>query len=176
MATIYSLQRQDRVFIVPETTYGTLVEYAGTHEVKVLPGGTIEYSQERVPNEDNDLSRDVTSLIDMRKTGTFSFSTYVKPNATGNTEPDIFDLLKIFFTTVTNNATDTAWFHKLIGYPVCFTRGRIRFKNPDGPDLGARQGQAIFYLGNNIDLFAKVFNTFGVVMVMYDNTEPGRIS
>ena len=53
---------------------------------------------------------------------------------------------------LTNNSTDTAWFHKLLSIaPVCFTRGRIRFWGADGDTLATRQGQAIFYLGANAD-------------------------
>jgi ParB family chromosome partitioning protein len=71
---------------------------------------------------------------------------------------------------LTNNSTDTGWFHKLIEYPVCFTRGRIRFVNGE-ETLATRQGQAIFYLGDNPDLFAKVFSGFGVVLRKYDNKQ-----
>jgi phage N-6-adenine-methyltransferase len=60
-----------------------------------------------------------------------------------------------------NNATDTDWFQRLLDYPVCFPDGRVKFWTTDGPNLGARQGQAIFYLGNQIELFAKIFNKFG---------------
>lgn len=69
---------------------------------------------------------------------------------------------------LTNNSTDTGWFHKLINYPVCFTRGRIRFYSGDD-SLATRQGQAIFYLGDNLNLFSKVFSAFGAIMVRYDN-------
>lgn len=69
---------------------------------------------------------------------------------------------------LTNNSTDTGWFHKLIRYPVCFTRGRIKFYSGD-ENLATRQGQAIFYLGDNPDLFAKVFSAFGVVLKQYDD-------
>jgi phage N-6-adenine-methyltransferase len=68
-----------------------------------------------------------------------------------------------------NNATDTGWFHRLINYPVCFTKGRVRFWAEDSSNLATRQGQAIFYLGSDMALFAKIFNKFGVVLVKYDN-------
>jgi phage N-6-adenine-methyltransferase len=68
-----------------------------------------------------------------------------------------------------NNATDTGWFHRLFDYPVCFTRRRVQFWTSEGPNLGARQGQAIFYLGGNPDLFAQVFSAFGVVLRKYDD-------
>lgn len=68
---------------------------------------------------------------------------------------------------LTNNSTDTAWFHKLLAYPVCLTRGRIRFWSGE-ETLATRQGQALFYLGHNKDSFAKVFSQFGEVMGRYD--------
>ena len=69
---------------------------------------------------------------------------------------------------LTNNSTDTAWCHRLLQYPVCFTRGRIQFWNGK-ETLATRQGQAFFYLGKNTDSFAKEFGKFGVVMQRYDN-------
>ena len=69
---------------------------------------------------------------------------------------------------LTNNSTDTAWFHRLLRFPVCFTRGRIKFINGDDT-LATRQGQAIFYLGDKMDLFARVFTVFGEVMRRYDD-------
>lgn len=69
---------------------------------------------------------------------------------------------------LTNNSTDTGWFHKLIGYPVCFTKGRIKFYS-GAESLATRQGQAIFYLGDDTELFARIFSAFGAVLVRYDN-------
>jgi phage N-6-adenine-methyltransferase len=70
-----------------------------------------------------------------------------------------------------NNATDTIWFHAMLGkYPVCFTRGRVQFTGPDGDSAaGPRQGQAFFYLGKDTKRFASVFSRFGIVLVGYDN-------
>ena len=66
---------------------------------------------------------------------------------------------------LTNNSTDTGWFHLLINSaPVCLTRGRIRFWGPDGGLLATRQGQAIFYLGQRIDSFTDEFTRFGAVV------------
>jgi phage N-6-adenine-methyltransferase len=69
---------------------------------------------------------------------------------------------------LTNNSTDTGWFHKLVDYPFCLTKGRIKFWNGD-QTLATRQGQAIFYLGGDSDLFSKIFSVFGVVVRKYDN-------
>lgn len=62
-----------------------------------------------------------------------------------------------------NNATDAGWFHDLLEkYPVCFTRGRVKYWGPHASQ--ARQGQAIFYLGKNTQSFKKEFSKFGLVM------------
>ncbi len=63
-----------------------------------------------------------------------------------------------------NNATDAIWFHKLLGYPVCFPVGRVKFTKPGGEAGGPRQGQAFFYLGEDVEKFSKVFSAFGVVL------------
>lgn len=75
---------------------------------------------------------------------------------------------------LTNNSTDTGWFHKLAQYPFCLTRGRIQFWNGEDK-LATRQGQAIFHLGDDIDKFVTEFSRFGLVVGRYDNPEPGRI-
>jgi ParB family chromosome partitioning protein len=64
-----------------------------------------------------------------------------------------------------NNATDTQWFQELLSrYPVCFTRGRVKFWGPDKEGLGARQGQAVIYLGDNSNEFTATFSAFGTVV------------
>lgn len=75
---------------------------------------------------------------------------------------------------LTNNSTDTGWFHKLAQYPFCLTRGRIQFWNGE-ERLATRQGQAIFYLGNDPGKFAAEFSRFGLVVSRYDHKQPGRI-
>lgn len=67
---------------------------------------------------------------------------------------------------LTNNSSDTGWFHDLLSrYPACFTRGRIQFWRPDSDAFGARQGQTLFYLGNDFDAFRFVFSEIGQVVV-----------
>ncbi len=65
-----------------------------------------------------------------------------------------------------NNATDTDWFQALLRrYPVCFIDGRVKFYRLDiQKEPSARQGQAFFYAGPNVDRFQEVFGQFGVVM------------
>lgn len=73
---------------------------------------------------------------------------------------------------LTNNSTDTAWFHRLLEQSdlVCLTRGRVKFWGPDGSAAtGARQGQAIFYLGDNPDGFRQHFGKFGAIVKTYDD-------
>ena len=66
---------------------------------------------------------------------------------------------------LTNNSTDTGWFHKLMAAgPFCLTRGRIHFWGESGEVLATRQGQAIFYLGPNADRFTSLFGNFGTIV------------
>lgn len=67
-----------------------------------------------------------------------------------------------------NNCTDTAWFHEAANTSnaICFTRGRIQFREPDG-DIGKApaQGQAFLYFGFNVKKFIDVFQSVGFVVV-----------
>jgi ParB family chromosome partitioning protein len=65
-----------------------------------------------------------------------------------------------------NNATETAWFHTLVGASaaICFPRSRIRFLDPEGNPNGAPlQGQAIFYVGEDVEAFRAGFESFGFI-------------
>lgn len=67
-----------------------------------------------------------------------------------------------------NNATETAWFQRMVASAaaVCFPKGRVRFLNPEGQPVGAPlQGQAVIYLGKNVEKFTKVFESFGPVLM-----------
>jgi phage N-6-adenine-methyltransferase len=64
-----------------------------------------------------------------------------------------------------NNCTDAGWFHSLMErFPMCFTRGRVKFWRPDKTTFATRQGQVFFYLGNDVEGFAQIFSRFGVVV------------
>jgi hypothetical protein len=66
---------------------------------------------------------------------------------------------------LTNNATDTGWWHLLAKhYPVCFFGSRLRFWRPDRGSPGARQGQTLFYLGADVARFRATFGAFGLVL------------
>lgn len=66
---------------------------------------------------------------------------------------------------LTHNYTDTEWFHaaEAACNLICFTRGRIRFVDPDGNECSPTQGQAFFYFGPNDEQFRSVFSAFGFV-------------
>jgi phage N-6-adenine-methyltransferase len=67
-----------------------------------------------------------------------------------------------------NNATDTAWFHEIasVASAICFLRGRVKFLDKTGkPANTPVQGQAVLYLGPNVEAFRSRFSSFGFVVV-----------
>lgn len=67
-----------------------------------------------------------------------------------------------------NNATDTAWFRSMAeaSSATCFTKGRVRFIDPDGRPSGAPlQGQAVLYFGGKAKAFAEAFKGLGYTFV-----------
>lgn len=68
-----------------------------------------------------------------------------------------------------NNATETRWFQRLLArFPVCFFSQRLAFWRHDHEDVGARQGQALFYLGPDVEKFVEVFGEHGIVVKRLD--------
>ena len=67
---------------------------------------------------------------------------------------------------LTHNYSDAAWFQDAgsVANAVCFTRGRIRFYQPDGAIAQPTQGQTFFYFGDNVRLFTERFAEIGLVM------------
>ena len=65
-----------------------------------------------------------------------------------------------------NNATETNWFQGLLACAsaVCFVRQRVRFLDPEGNPGAPLQGQAVLYLGADVDGFVGEFARFGTVM------------
>lgn len=63
-----------------------------------------------------------------------------------------------------NAVTETRWFQRLYDFPICFVKGRIRFKSPTGIETGPTVGSAFVYFGCNVQLFISVFARFGVVI------------
>jgi len=70
---------------------------------------------------------------------------------------------------LTNNSTDTQWFHSLSKFPFCLTKGRLSFWNSKGETLAARQGQVLFYLGNNTNKFIENFKQYGAIVRRIDD-------
>lgn len=68
---------------------------------------------------------------------------------------------------LTNNSTDTAWWHEAANESgaICFTRGRIPFYKPDGGPSAPLQGQTFFYFGDDVETFARHFQEIGFVVV-----------
>lgn len=66
-----------------------------------------------------------------------------------------------------NNATETQWFQRMLSVAsaVCFPKTRIKFFDPQGKKGGAPlQGQAIVYMGDNVELFVAAFKSEGAVL------------
>jgi hypothetical protein len=67
---------------------------------------------------------------------------------------------------LTNNFSDTAWFHKaaLAAAALCFTKGRVPFETPEGERGQPTQGQTFFYFGPRLDCFRAAFADQGLIM------------
>jgi len=66
---------------------------------------------------------------------------------------------------LTNNNTDTQWFHDAgrVSGIICFTRGRINFYKKDGSVSQPTNGQAFFYFGDEPEKFKASFRQYGWV-------------
>ena len=67
-----------------------------------------------------------------------------------------------------NNATDTVWFHQIasVASAVCFLRGRVKFLDKTGkPANTPVHGQAVVYIGANVEAFRAKFSRMGFVVV-----------
>jgi DNA N-6-adenine-methyltransferase (Dam) len=77
---------------------------------------------------------------------------------------------------LTNNATDTEWFHIVMNActGLCLTRGRISFLEASDGELTEKpsptHGQAFFYFGPHLERFANTFGEFGTIVCRYQQT------
>lgn len=62
-----------------------------------------------------------------------------------------------------NANPERKWFSQLWDFPICFTNHRIQFYTPDGVGAQPVDGNALVYLGPNIERFVEVFSRFGEV-------------
>ena len=62
-----------------------------------------------------------------------------------------------------NNATETGWFQEMLlrAAAICFPKGRLPFWSPAQGVGAPLQGQALVYLGQDIEAFAEAFRGFG---------------
>lgn len=65
-----------------------------------------------------------------------------------------------------NNGTETQWFQRMLSASsaVCFPKSRIRFVGPDGVHGAPLQGQAVLYMGENVEAFISAFSQKGAVL------------
>lgn len=71
---------------------------------------------------------------------------------------------------LTHNYTDTSWFQQLaaIADAICFTRGRVKFYEPNGEIAAPTQGQAFLYFGDQVERFAIAFREVGFVVLPFN--------
>ena len=69
--------------------------------------------------------------------------------------------------TLTNNGTDTRWFHELadISSAICLHKKRIGFLKNGSPTDNNNKGQVIIYIGKNVEKFKQEFSQYGAVYV-----------
>jgi phage N-6-adenine-methyltransferase len=74
---------------------------------------------------------------------------------------------------LTHNYTDTAWFHEAVSIAdaICFTRGRVKFYEPNGKIAAPTQGQAFFYFGSDVEAFTRTFCAVGFVVFPVRNSD-----
>jgi hypothetical protein len=74
---------------------------------------------------------------------------------------------------LTNNASDTAWWHDLADQSavLCLVWGRIKFELPDGSPAGSNTtGQHFHYFGPDREAFRREFSSFGGCCVQHRRT------
>ncbi len=76
---------------------------------------------------------------------------------------------------IVNNGTETEWFAILasVATAVCFPRGRVKFWSPRNEGSTPLQGQAVLYIGPDVDGFCRRFAGFGTVWPDYQGAVNG---
>jgi len=67
---------------------------------------------------------------------------------------------------LTNNNTDTTWWHQAAGVSaaICFTKGRVPFYNPKQEIAAPTNGHTFCYMGGRVHSFVKAFQDAGTIM------------
>ena len=75
---------------------------------------------------------------------------------------------------LTDNATDTSWFHDLSAEArrFCFTKGRIKFISPLTDAQAPQRGQVFTYIGDRAVEFTERFSEFGLVVLAAQEARP----
>lgn len=98
-----SYGREELVFIKEETTFGTLVQPAGTDAIKVKKCD-LGFAHERADILEKGSSRSLVNRVTRRKSATFTIDKYVRPYGTSGQKSDDSDLWKAVFGTETVNS------------------------------------------------------------------------
>lgn len=71
-------------------------------------------------------------------------------------------------TVLVNNATETQWFRTLadVSAAICFPTGRVTFWHPNKQSATPLQGQAVIYIGRNVEAFTEEFAQYGFVAII----------
>ena len=75
-----------------------------------------------------------------------------------------------------NNCTETQWFNEIasVASAIVFPKGRVTFFRPDGTESSRPlQGQAIIYVGSNVDAFLAEFGKYGWACIPYKEDNCG---
>lgn len=70
---------------------------------------------------------------------------------------------------LTNNATETKWFHRFAPYldAICFPKGRIKYWNPDRDSKVGLQGQMIMWFHRDVEDYNCFFSNFNNIGVCF---------